>query len=138
LQLGSPAASSINARCTHPGRPPNRTQQACGRFDCKLRPSLRLHTSYPGSRGLLCRSSLHLLGFSESDDRGWPSQAAGRTGQRPAASGQHGSAQAATRSAASSSVLSSQHASLLFVSILSQSKQLQIFFILSEFQFPSI
>jgi len=87
LQLGSPAASSINAR-TYPGRRPNRTEQACGRYDCKLRPSLRLHASSPRSRGLLCRSSLHLLGLSEFDDHGWPSQAAGpgRTGQRPAAS----------------------------------------------------
>ena len=81
------AASSINAR-TYPGRPPNRTEQACGRYDCKLRPSLRLHASSPRSRGLLCRSLLHLLGLSEFDDHGWPSQAAGpgRTGQRPAAS----------------------------------------------------
>ena len=89
---------------THPGRPPNPTQQACGRFDCKLRPSLRLHISYPGSRGLLCRSSLRLLGFSESDDRGWPSQAAGRTGQRPAWQ-RPGSHQERSK-AASSSVLS--------------------------------
>ena len=125
LELGSPAASSINTR-TLAAWPAVQSHAAASR--------LADASSAPAA---FCCSSLHLLGFSEPTTAaaGWPWQAAGRTADQHPSREPPGAQQGAKAQAASTSVLSSQqHASVLFVSILSQSKQLQIFFILSEFQ----
>jgi len=131
LQLGSQTASSINAR-TLAGRPILRSRLAdastasfAHRFDCT--PPIPAPAAFSAVRHSTFSASPNLT------------IAAGRRKLQGAAASalRPGSHQERSK-AASSSVLSSQHASLLFVSILSQSNQLQIFFILSEFQFPSI
>jgi len=94
-----------------------------------------------GFRGLsVVRRSIFSIGFSEltTAAAGWPSQAAGHTSQRPPREPLGAQQGAKPQAAKQQRTCSQQHASLLFVSILSQSKQLHIFFILSEFQFTSI